>query len=104
MNRGPVVLTGATGFIGGALLKLLLQNGREVRALTRSPEKLTSRIDRFWISGLDDVEGIEKGLRGASAVVHLAGRVLRETARWSSLRTRIPEGLRHSWNVWKDKE
>lgn len=35
-SRGPVVLTGATGFLGGALLRRLVAEGIPVRALSRS--------------------------------------------------------------------
>jgi uncharacterized protein YbjT (DUF2867 family) len=42
-RRGPVLLTGATGYIGGRLLRQLLAEGRAVRCLTRRPEVLATR-------------------------------------------------------------
>ena len=39
----PIALTGATGYVGGRLAPLLLENGRTIRCLARSPEKLESR-------------------------------------------------------------
>ena len=39
MNKN-VIVTGATGFIGRYLLAELLQNGYEVYAVVRNPEKL----------------------------------------------------------------
>ena len=39
-----VLLTGATGYIGGRLLKGLEKSGRQVRCLARNPEFLQSRV------------------------------------------------------------
>jgi uncharacterized protein YbjT (DUF2867 family) len=41
---GPVLLTGATGYIGGRLLHRLEASGRQVRCLTRRPEALATRV------------------------------------------------------------
>ncbi len=40
-----VLLTGASGYIGGRLLRLLLRQGFPVRCLTRRPEELRRRVD-----------------------------------------------------------
>ena len=39
-----ILLTGATGYIGGRLLPLLLADGWRVRCLARQPEKLLPRL------------------------------------------------------------
>lgn len=39
----PVLVTGASGYIGGRLVPRLLAAGYRVRCLARSPEKLSSR-------------------------------------------------------------
>ena len=38
--NGPILLTGATGYIGGRLLHPLLATGRPLRLLARDPERL----------------------------------------------------------------
>src|SRR6202158_5074252 len=43
-NRSLVLLTGASGYIGGRLLKALEAAGRPVRCLARHPEFLVSRV------------------------------------------------------------
>jgi len=43
-DGGVVLLTGATGYIGGRLLALLERRGTRVRCLTRRPESLRSRV------------------------------------------------------------
>lgn len=74
MSGSWVAVTGATGFIGTALLQLLTQEGWKVRALTRYP-----RVgDEFtqWIEGdLHDSNALRNLVKGVSAVVHCAGRV-----------------------------
>src|SRR5450631_2191257 len=43
-HRSLVLLTGASGYIGGRLLKALEAAGRPVRCLARHPEFLVSRV------------------------------------------------------------
>ena len=43
-DRKLVLLTGATGYVGGRLLRQLEQRGERVRCLTRRPEALHSRV------------------------------------------------------------
>lgn len=64
-----IAVTGATGFVGSALLKLAHQRGHEVVALTRSPERpieWAAEQRRFSLDELPD-------LSGCDAVIHLAG-------------------------------
>ena len=43
-NRRPILLTGATGYIGGRLLRALHERGEVVRALARRPDDLRGRV------------------------------------------------------------
>lgn len=71
---GLVAVTGATGFIGQALLTALARDNRQVRALTRNPRADTQHV--HWVTGtLDDNEALHELVNGVSAVVHCAGRV-----------------------------
>ena len=45
-RRGPILLTGATGYVGGRLLQPLLDAEYEVRCLARRPEVLAARVRR----------------------------------------------------------
>ena len=49
-----VLVTGATGYIGGRLAPQLIRRGHQVRCLTRSRDRLT-RVP--WAAGADVVEG-----------------------------------------------
>jgi NADH dehydrogenase len=67
-----VAVTGASGFIGGALCRTLVARGWEVRALVRDPERFAgapgARPVRCDLPDAID----EAGLAGAAAVVHCA--------------------------------
>ena len=70
-----VFLTGATGFLGSEIARLLRERGDEVRALVRDP----SRADRLRELGGEVVEGdlsdeaaLVQHCRGVQAVVHAA--------------------------------
>ncbi|WP_156840115.1 NAD-dependent epimerase/dehydratase family protein [Novosphingobium aquimarinum] len=67
-----LALTGATGFVGAALLDLALAEGHEVRALTRRPQ--ADRAGVAWIAGdLADGAALADLVQGADAVIHVAG-------------------------------
>ena len=70
--RGTVLVTGATGYIGGLLVPRLLEEGWRVRALTRSAERLRSHA---WADRVEIAEGdVSSGedLRAALAGVDVA--------------------------------
>ena len=63
-----VLVTGASGTLGGALSPRLAQAGHTVRAMSR-----TSRSQPGWVvADLATGEGLAGAVRGADAVVHLA--------------------------------
>jgi nucleoside-diphosphate-sugar epimerase len=77
MSR-TVALTGATGFIGSRLARILRQAGWQVRALVR-PLTGTGRLADLnvtWVTGtLEDSQSLTALVTGADAVVHCAGAV-----------------------------
>src|SRR5690606_13334635 len=71
-----VFLTGATGFVGGHVLRELASRGHLVRALVRNRKKLEGNqdfIDRVVDGDLSDTRALEEGVAGAEAVIHVAG-------------------------------
>jgi hypothetical protein len=74
MDAGRVLLTGATGLVGGRLLPALLDAGLRVRAVTRAPGSAAARLDpRAEVSAWDGLALAPGALDGVAGVVHLAG-------------------------------
>ncbi len=72
-GRGPVLLTGATGFVGSAVMRSLLRAGYPVRALVRNPGLLPSTPGvEPWAGDLRDRPGLEDAAHGCAAIVHCA--------------------------------
>jgi NADH dehydrogenase len=72
-----ILLTGATGVIGGELLPLLLEAGEDVRTLVRDPRKLGEhRVNvQIALGDLSDPFSMRHAMRGIDAVVHLAATI-----------------------------
>lgn len=69
-----LLLTGATGRVGAALLPRLVQRGEPVRCLVRDPRRLGPERVRVQIAlgDLGDPASFRHALRGVRTVVHLA--------------------------------
>jgi uncharacterized protein YbjT (DUF2867 family) len=72
-----LLLTGATGQVGSALLGRLLAEGTSVRCLVRNPRRLGARRVRVQIAlgDLADPPSFRNAMRGVDTVVHLAGAI-----------------------------
>ena len=72
-----ILLTGATGTIGSALLRRLTAAGDPVRALVRDPGRLGDQRVRVQIAlgDLADPPSFRNALRGVDTVVHLAASI-----------------------------
>lgn len=69
-----ILLTGATGYVGGRLLPELVQRGHRVRCLTRRPGALRGRVDpRVEIVEGDCLapDSVERALRGIDTAYYL---------------------------------
>ncbi|PWI44772.1 SDR family oxidoreductase [Streptomyces sp. ICBB 8177] len=72
-----VFVTGASGWIGSAVVGELLAAGHEVTGLARSQasaDALQARGARVRRGDLDDLDGIRAGAEEAEAVIHLANK------------------------------
>jgi uncharacterized protein YbjT (DUF2867 family) len=104
MEKGKLVLvTGATGYIGGRLVPALLEAGYRVRALTRDARRLEGRR---WSDRIEVVEGdatqpetLAPAMEGVSAVYYLI-HSLSDTAEYRERDRRVArdfgEAARHA--------
>jgi uncharacterized protein YbjT (DUF2867 family) len=72
-----LLLTGATGLVGSALLRRLVDEGTQVRCLVRDPRRLGAQRVRVQIAlgDLTDPPSFRNAMRGVQTVVHLAASI-----------------------------
>jgi dihydroflavonol-4-reductase len=69
-------ITGASGHLGGNLVRALLAEGRKVRALVRKDRRALAGLDVETVEGdIFDPDSLRRLVRGADTVFHLAGRI-----------------------------
>ncbi|MBK9730961.1 MAG: NAD-dependent epimerase/dehydratase family protein [Chitinophagaceae bacterium] len=69
-------VTGATGFVGGKMVRLLRSKNHEVNAIVRNPEKAKdlSDIGITVVKGdVTEKESMREAMRGCDGVFHIAG-------------------------------
>jgi UDP-glucose 4-epimerase len=68
-----ILVTGASGFIGAALVRALAERGKIVRAAYRKPPALPDHVETVAVGDLSADLDWARALADVSAVVHLAG-------------------------------
>ncbi|MGW4645521.1 condensation domain-containing protein [Kitasatospora sp. NPDC004289] len=73
-RAGTVLLTGATGGVGAAVLQELLAQGRPVRALARPESAHLVALDGVQVAegDLTDPDSLRRAVEGVDAVIHAA--------------------------------
>lgn len=81
-QRGPVLVIGGAGYIGSHTIDLLLRGGKQVRILDRlmyGRQPIQEFLDNPNLELIEgdatDIAKLTQAMKGASAVVHLAGLV-----------------------------
>ena len=76
-EHGPILLTGATGFIGSHVAERFVREGHTVRCLVRPGRRLPPWLQdpRFEIveASLTDLRAVMSAARGVRTIIHLAG-------------------------------
>jgi len=72
----PVLLTGGTGIVGGAIAAELVRRGRTVRALVRSPARARALLPpgcEIVEGDVTDAASVRRAIDGCAVVYHAAG-------------------------------
>lgn len=89
-----ILITGATGFIGGMLVKDLKAQGHVVTGLSRDPERATKtqpEVEKFYKWDPVNEMPPEESLYNIDAIIHLAGESIFSPFLTKSKRKRIME-------------
>ncbi len=70
MTPGPVLVAGASGFVGRRLVVALVEAGQDVRAMTRRPEKYDGPGQATY-GDVNDPASLADALRGCTAAYYL---------------------------------
>jgi nucleoside-diphosphate-sugar epimerase len=73
-----ILVTGATGFLGSALVTELIQQKRPVRILARDEQKARTQFGEavtIIVGDINDEEPVRRAVDGATIIYHLVGRL-----------------------------
>jgi uncharacterized protein YbjT (DUF2867 family) len=99
MHSDPILVTGATGYVGGRLIPALLEGGYRVRAMGRSLEKLACRP---WVrhpqielvqGDVLDRQSLEKACRGCRAAYYLVHSMIAQKRKFAAADRRAARNM-----------
>ena len=97
-----VLVTGASGFLGGSLCKALCQRNWQVHALLRptSDKSALNNLDLHFHTGdVTDLSSFQQAANGVDLVFHLAGVVAHSTKNLNTMQKVNVEGTAHAIEV-----
>ncbi|MDQ2903993.1 MAG: NAD-dependent epimerase/dehydratase family protein [Chloroflexota bacterium] len=72
------LVTGATGFLGSALVAALVQQKQQVRVLARDERKARAQFGdtvEICVGDITDLDKVQRAVEGCTIIYHLAGRL-----------------------------
>lgn len=100
MSLLMVVITGASGLLGGNLVRELLAQGVRVRALIHQDDRAVSGLDlEIARADLAEPASLVRAFEGADVVYHLASLITLRTDNWEDVRRVNVLGTRHVVNA-----
>ncbi len=99
-----ILVTGATGFLGGALVTELVKQNQPVRILARDKQKAHDQFgDAVTVipGEITDIKQVEQAVDGATIIYHLVGRLYHPSVPTELYRRTHVEGTRILLNACK---
>ena len=91
-----IVITGASGLVGGNLVRALLTDGHPVRALVHHDRRALTGLEVETVSAnLADPASLQRAFAGAETVYHLASSISIRMDNWDELQRVNVEGTRN---------
>jgi dihydroflavonol-4-reductase len=91
-----IAVTGASGLLGGNLIRELLAQGQRVRALVHQDRRAISGLDLETVSvDLNDPSSLERAFTGVDVVYHLASLISLRMDSWEDVHRVNVLGTRH---------
>jgi dihydroflavonol-4-reductase len=85
-KMGLIVVTGAAGLVGGNLVRILLAEGQEVRALVHRDRRALVGLDVEIVNGdVAELDSLIRAFAGAEVVYHTAGSISLRMDSWDEL-------------------
>lgn len=82
-----IVITGASGMVGGNLVRALLKQKRPIRAIIHQDYRALVGLDLDIVSAdLTNSASLKKAFQGADTVIHLASSISIRMSNWSKLK------------------
>ena len=91
-----IVITGASGLVGGNLVRAMLAGGRSVRALVHQDRRALAGLDVETVrADLMDAASLKLAFKGAGVVYHLASSISIRMDSWDALQRVNVDGTRN---------
>ena len=91
-----VVVTGASGLVGGNLVRALLEKGYPVRALVHQDHRALDGLAVELVQGdVTEVDSLMRAFKGADGVFHFAGSISLDPDSWRTMEAINVIGTRH---------
>ncbi len=95
-HQRTILVTGGGGFLGGAIVRMLLDKGEQVRSLSRNRYPELTRLGVEQIQGdLIDADAVHAACQGVEAVFHVAAR----PGVWGSFESFYQPNVRGTENI-----